>query len=149
MLLGQQLLAQGNVSIQNAWRQTYLQSEAGKVSLGEQGSKSSWIIEKIANSSEVRIKNLDSGAYLNAESSSQFPEIGKIEPGWFSAMWAIEPIAGSEEVRIKNKWRKTYLHTENGGVELGEIQPGWVSARWIIKPSTVKSSLDYNYTLYV
>lgn len=136
LLIGQLVLAQRNVSIQNAWRKTYLQISSGKPNLGEQGSKSTWIIEKIANSSEVRIKNLDSGAYLNAEASTQFPEVGKIEPGWFSAMWIMEPIAGSAEVRIKNKWRETYLHTENGQVELGEIQPGWVSARWILKPST-------------
>lgn len=134
--LALQLAAQGNVNIQNVWKQTYLQSEAGKPSLGIQSNKSAWVIEKIANSTEVRLKHVASGGYLNAEKDAKFPSIGAIEPGWWSAMWILEPIAGTDQLRLQNKWWSTYLHTESGAVELGEIQPGWLSARWKTSAST-------------
>ncbi len=131
-----QLAAQGNVTIQNVWKQTYFQSEAGKPSLGVQSKKSIWIIEKIANSTEVRIKHVASGGYLNAEKDIRFPTTGDIEPGWWSAIWILEPIAGTDQFHIKNKWLGTYLHVEEGTIDLGEIQPGWLSARWKTKPGT-------------
>ena len=132
--IAQQLLAQGNVSIQNAWQQTYLQADAEKPSLGVQSNKAVWVIEKIASSTEVRLKHLASGGYLNAEKDAKFPSIGAIEPGWWSAMWILEPVAGTDQLRLQNKWWSTYLHTESGAVELGTIQPGWASARWKIQP---------------
>ena len=107
--LALQLIAQGNVNIQNVWKQTYLQSEVGKPSLGVQSNKSAWVIEKIANSTEVRLKHVASGGYLNAEKDARIPATGAIEPGWWSAIWILEPIAGSDQLRIKNKWRETYL----------------------------------------
>ena len=134
--IAQQLLAQGNVSIQNAWQQTYLQADAEKPSLGVQSNKAVWVIEKIASSTEVRLKHLASGGYLNAEKDAKFPSIGAIEPGWWSAMWILEPVAGTDQLRLQNKWWSTYLHTESGAVELGTIQPGWASARWKIQPGS-------------
>lgn len=134
--LALQLAAQGNVNLQNVWKQTYLQSEAGKPSLGVQSNKSAWVIEKIANSTEVRLKHLASGGYLNAEKDEKNPTTGAIEPGWWSAIWILEPIAGTDQLRIKNKWRETYLHIETGTLELGGIQPGWMSARWKTTAST-------------
>ncbi|MBK9491528.1 MAG: hypothetical protein IPO07_24095 [Haliscomenobacter sp.] len=133
--IAQQLLAQGNVSIQNAWQQTYLQADAEKPSLGVQSNKAVWVIEKIASSTEVRLKHLASGGYLNAEKDAKFPSIGAIEPGWWSAMWILEPVAGTDQLRLQNKWWSTYLHTESGAVELGTIQPGWASARWKTNPA--------------
>lgn len=138
--LALQLAAQGNVNLQNVWKQTYLQSEAGKPILGELNYKSAWVIEKVENSTEVRLKHVASGGYLHAENDARFPTIGAIKPGWWSAMWILEPIEGTDQLRIKNKWRETYLHTETGTLELGEIQPGWWSARWISKSSTGKVS---------
>jgi Domain of unknown function (DUF3472)/Domain of unknown function (DUF5077) len=125
-----QLAAQGNVNIQNIWKQTYLQSEAENPSLGVQSNKSAWIIEKIANSTDVRIKHVVSEGYLNAEKDTRFPTTGNIEPGWWSAVWILEPIAGTDQFHIKNKWLETYLHVETGAIELGEIESGWLSARW-------------------
>ncbi len=125
-----QLAAQGNVTIQNVWKQTYLQSEAEEPSLGVQSKKSAWMIEKIANGNDVRLKHVASGGYLNAEKDTRFPATGDIEPGWWSAIWILEPIPGTDQFHIKNKWLETYLHVEKGTVELGEIQPGWLSARW-------------------
>ncbi|AEE52249.1 DUF3472 domain-containing protein [Haliscomenobacter hydrossis] len=134
--IAQQLLAQGNVSIQNAWQQTYLQADSEKPSLGVQSNKAVWVIEKIASSTEVRLKHLASGGYLNAEKDAKFPSIGAIEPGWWSAMWILEPVAGTDQLRLQNKWWSTYLHTESGAIELGTIQPGWASARWKIQPGS-------------
>lgn len=133
-----QVAAQGNVTIQNIWKQTYLQSETGKPSLGVQSKKSAWIIEKIANSTDVRIKHVASGGYLNAEKDTRFPATGDIEPGWWSAIWILEPIPGTDHFHIKNKWLENYLHVEKGTPELGEIQPGWLSARW--KTTSVKEN---------
>ena len=134
--LALQLIAQGNVNIQNVWKQTYLQSEAGKPSLGVQSNKSAWVIEKIANSTEVRLKHVASGGYLHVQNDEKIPATGAIEPGWWSAMWMLEPVEGTDQLRIKNKWRETYLNVETGSLELGEIQPGWLSARWKTNAST-------------
>lgn len=129
-LATQILFAQGNTEIQNFWRKNYIQANAGKTSLGTQGSNAVWIVEQIANSSDVRLKHVASGSYLHAETDAKFPAVGAIQPGWLSAMWVLEPVTGTALVRIKNKWRGTYLHTETGALEMGTIQPGWLSAQW-------------------
>lgn len=126
----QQLLAQSNVGIQNFYRKTFIQADGGKTILAAQNDKTTWVVEKISNSSDVRIKNVSTGGYLNAETDAKTPGVGAIQPGWLSAMWILEPVAGTELVRIKNKWRGSYLHTETGAIEMGTIQPSWWSAQW-------------------
>lgn len=140
LIATQPLLAQETAQIQNLFRKSYIQADAGKTSLGAQSEKAVWVIEKIANSSDVRIKHVASGAYLHAENDAKFPTIGAIQPGWLSALWVIEPIAETGLSRIKNKWRNAYLHTENEALEMGTIQPGWWSAQWqIYRASSVST----------
>lgn len=140
-LATQSLLAQETAEIQNVWRKSYIQADAGKTSLGTQGEKAVWIVEKIANSTDVRLKHVASGMYLHAETDAKFPAVGAAGPGWLSAMWVMEPIAGSDLVRIKNKWRSLYLHTETGALEMGAVQPGWLSAQWqIYRASSISTS---------
>lgn len=115
----------------------------GKPSLTTQ-SKPIWVIEKIANSSEVRIKHLPTGGYLHAETSAQTPTIGAIQPGWESAKWLIEQ-TDEAFYRIKNKWRGTYLRNETGVVELGESQPGWWGGQWLyMSPASMTATMTAN-----
>jgi hypothetical protein len=119
----------GAAEFQNRWSNAFLQHDAGKTGLGAKSSKTVWVIEKIANSPDVYIKNQTTGAYLHTQNSDKIPETGTIQPGWWSAMWTLED-AGSGFVRIRNKWRGLYLHNQNGGLEIGNIQTGWWSAQW-------------------
>jgi hypothetical protein len=141
LVFNTQLSAQETNEFQNFWRKSFIQADAGKTSLAAQNEKAVWAIEKIANSTDVRIKHLASGGYLNAETDAKFPMVGAIQPGWLSAMWILEPVAGTELVRIKNKWRGLYLHTESGALEMGAIQPGWWSAQWqVFRSSSVSTN---------
>lgn len=126
----QQLHAQETNEIQNVWRQTFIEADGSKTSLAAKNTNTTWVIEPIDNSTDVRIKHQASGAYLNSETDDKFPMVGTIKPGWLSAMWTLEPVDGTEFVRIKNKWRGTYLHTETGALETGAIKSGWLSAQW-------------------
>ena len=64
--------------------------------MGVQSSKSAWVIEKIANSTEVRLKHVASGGYLHTQNDEKIPATGAIEPGWWSAMWILEPVEGTD-----------------------------------------------------
>ena len=116
LIIVQQLSAQETAEIQNFWRKSYIQADAGKTGLGTQGEKAVWMVEKIANSTDGRLKHVASGAYLHAETDAKFPAVGAAGPGWLSSMWILEPVAGTNLVRIKNKWRNLYLHTETGAL---------------------------------
>jgi len=147
LIVAQQLSAQETAEIQNFWRKSYIQADAGKTGLGPQGEKAVWTVEKIANSTDVRLKHVASGAYLHAETDAKFPAVGAAGPGWLSAMWIMEPIAGTNLVRIKNKWRSLYLHTETGALEMGAVQPGWLSAQWqIYRSSSISTTSSPNTT---
>jgi len=147
LIAAQQLTAQETAEIQNFWRKSYIQADAGKTGLGPQGEKAVWTVEKIANSTDVRLKHVASGAYLHAETDAKFPAVGAAGPGWLSAMWIMEPIAGTNLVRIKNKWRSLYLHTETGALEMGAVQPGWLSAQWqIYRSSSISTTSSPNTT---
>lgn len=124
------LFGQGNIELYNRYKKGSLQFENGKPVLKTQGNNAIWMIESIANSSDVRIKHVPTGTYLHAETDPRFPAIGPIEPGWWSAMWTIE-FTDEGYYRIKNKWRNTYLRNETGVVELGESQPGWWGGHWL------------------
>jgi hypothetical protein len=126
----QLLLGQETAEFKNAWTKNFLGANANKGSVESQGNSTIWVVEKTANSNEIRLKNNATGGYLNCEKDQKFPAVGNINPEWWSALWVIEPIVGTQQSRIKNKWLNTYLHTEKGGLELGAIQPGWVSAQW-------------------
>lgn len=132
LIVAQQSWAQETAEIQNFWRKSYIQADAGKTVLGPQDEKAVWTVEKTDIDNVVRLKNEASGGYLHAETDAKFPVVGAAGPGWWSSMWVLEPIAGTELVRIKNRWRGLYLHTENGALEMGSIQPGWLSAQWQI-----------------
>lgn len=132
-LLLQPLLAQETTEMVSVWRAKSLRAESGTVSLGASGATSGWVLEKIENSPEVRLKNKATGHYLHAETSEKIPAVGEAAPGWWSAQWLLEPVEGTDQVRIKNKWRGSYLHTETDTLQLGAIQPGWLSARWQVK----------------
>ena len=125
-----QLFAQGNIELYNRFQKGSLQFENGKPVLKTQGNNAIWMIETIANSTDVRIKHVPTGGYLHAETDAQFPGIGPIQPGWWSAMWSIE-FTEEGYYRIKNKWRNSYLRNETGVVELGESQPGWWGGQWL------------------
>lgn len=134
--LAHQLSAQVNIELYNRYQKGALQFENGKPLLKSRGSNAIWRIEKIANSSEVRIKHVPSGGYLHAEKDARIPSIGAIQPGWWSAMWSIE-FTDEGYYRIKNKWRGTYLRNETGVVELGESKPGWWGGHWLyVSPAT-------------
>ncbi len=122
--------AQGNIELHNRWKKSSLQVENRKLVLKTNGNNTVWAIEKIPNSSEVRIKHLPSGNYLHAENDEQYPTVGPIQPGWWSAMWSVELIDEGFYL-INNKYRGTYLHTENGELEMGPIKRGWHSAHWL------------------
>ncbi|WP_421796089.1 tectonin domain-containing protein [Haliscomenobacter sp.] len=145
LFTAQHLSAQETAEIQNFWRKSYIQADAGKTGLGPQGEKAVWIAEKTDIDNVVRLKNVVSGAYLHAETDAKFPVVGAAGPGWWSSMWVLEPIAGTELVRIKNRWRGLYLHTETGALEMGSIQPGWLSAQWqIYRASSTSTSSPSN-----
>ncbi|MBC7891195.1 MAG: hypothetical protein H7Y12_03195 [Sphingobacteriaceae bacterium] len=129
----QPLLAQETTEIYSVWRDKSLQAESGQASLGAPGATAAWVLEKVENGPEVRLKNAASGLYLHAETSEKFPALGEAAPGWWSAQWTLEPVEGTDQVRIRNKWRGSYLHTETDTLQLGAIQPGWLSARWQVK----------------
>lgn len=129
-LLNFQLAAQGNIELYNRYQKGSLQSENGKLVFKTQGNNNVWMIENIANSTDVRIKHVPSGGYLHAETDAKYPAIGAIQPGWYSAMWIIE-FNDEGYYRIKNKWRNTYLHTENKVLEMGDVPPGFWSAHWL------------------
>jgi hypothetical protein len=128
--LSSSLSGQGNIELYNRYQKGSLQFENGKPVLKSQGNNSIWMIETIANSTDVRIKHVPTGGYLHAETDARFPAIGPIQPGWLSAMWNIE-FTDEGYYRIKNKWRGTYLRNETGVVELGESQPGWWGGQWL------------------
>jgi hypothetical protein len=125
-----QAQAQGSIELYNRWKKSSLQLENGKLVLKSSGNNTSWAIEKIPNSNEIRIKHLPSGNYLHAENDEKYPTLGGIQPGWWSAMWTLELVDEGFYV-INNKYRGTYLHTENGTLELGPIKRGWWSAQWL------------------
>lgn len=134
-LIGQQLWAQENVEIVNVWRaNNYLRAEGEKAAFGKKDDNAVWEIEKIPNNTAVRLKHIETGLYLHAETDGKIPTLGTIKPQWMSAMWVLEPVAGTtDQVRIKNGWRGVYLHTESSGLEMGAAGPGWLSARWKVK----------------
>lgn len=134
-LIGQQLWAQENVEIVNVWRaNNYLRAEGEKAAFGKKDDNAVWEIEKIPNNTAVRLKHVETGLYLHAETDGKIPALGTIKPQWMSAMWVLEPVAGTtDQVRIKNGWRGVYLHTESSGLEMGAAGPGWLSARWKVK----------------
>lgn len=136
------LFAQEIGEIQNRWKGTYIQADGGRGSMGAQSEKSVWIIEKIAGSTDVRLKHRASGGYLNSETDARYPTVGGIQSGWLSAMWVLEPVSGTQYVRIKNKWRGTYLHTETGDIETGAIQSAWWSAQWEIKGNSASGGFN-------
>lgn len=140
LLAGTMAFAQYSQTIQNAWKGTFLTNQNGFPGLGTRDANGQWQLERISGSSDVRIKNLQSGLYLHSETDATTPVLGPIQPGWWSAMWVLEPVAGAaDQFKIKNKYRNNYLHAETGTIQTGAVQPGWISARWII-PSEIWST---------
>jgi hypothetical protein len=138
------LSAQKPIELYNRYQKGSLQMVNGKPTLSTKGNNAIWMIEKIANSAEVRIKHLPTGGYLHAETNAQIPTIGTIQPGWESARWLIEE-TDETFYRIKNKWRGTYLRNETGIVELGESQPGWWGGQWLyMSPASMTATTTAN-----
>lgn len=105
---------------------------AGSTTLSPIAGAAPVAVAQSENEAWVRIGNRwRPGQYLNAEGAIG---VGRIQPGWESAMWALEP-AGDGYVRIRNRWRDQYLNIENGPLVLGAILPGWESAQWTVEPA--------------
>jgi Tectonin domain len=131
LILSAQVQAEVTAEFFNRGRNSFLQFDNGKLVLGPQGPKTVWIIEKIGNGNEARIKHQATGNYLHTETSAQIPTIGPIQPGWWSAIWLMEENPEGY-TRIKNKWRNTYLQSETNEVVIGASQPGLLGSQWQI-----------------
>ena len=125
------------VTIKNVWRQTYLYEENGQLKYADKdsiGASGKWELVDVGDGS-VRIRNQETGNYLNIENQREYVESSSIHDTWYSARWYIED-AGSGMSRIRNSWQSNrYLNMENqkGYVECSTIYDVWDSAKWVIE----------------
>jgi hypothetical protein len=75
-------------------------------------STQSWVIEPIANTAYVRLKNTGINNYLNVTTQAERADVvtHSLNTGWDSQVWVMETVPGSNnEVRLKNLWSGRYL----------------------------------------
>ena len=105
-----------------------------------------WIIEPVANTEYVRLRNTNAAAYLVVISTAESAIVGTAPlsnsaPG---EMWLMEPVSNSTNVRFKNLLSDKYLTmADPKNVTTGEkdylpvysqgLNTGWSSQRWIIQ----------------
>lgn len=95
--------------------------EASKMGAGAWSAM--WILEPVAGTNYVKIKNRWKGTYLNIE-GGQGVKCTDIQTGWQSAQWELIPY--SEGVyNIKNRWKDVYLNLGPNGVECNKIHGAW------------------------
>lgn len=125
------------VMIKNVWKQTYLYEENGQLKYTDKDAadaSAKWELVEVGDGS-VRIRNQETGNYLNIENQKEYVESSSIQDTWYSARWYIED-AGDGMSRIRNSWKgDRYLEVENqkGYVECASILDTWDSAKWVIE----------------
>ena len=132
--------AQEVVTIQNRWKSNYLSGNGGSLSLksGSPGTAEQWILEPVAGTSFVRLKNKANNKYIHNQRGGL--ELGDAPAGWWSAMWARE--RSGNYIRLKNRWKSTYIHNQNGPATVGSAPAGWWSAMWTLAPVSQPSGGD-------
>lgn len=70
----------------------------------------SWVIEPVANTEYVRLKNTGTNTYLNVTTQSESATVVtySLNNDWDSQKWIMESVSGNE-VRLKNLWSGRYL----------------------------------------
>lgn len=100
-----------------------------------------WVVEPIAGSNRVRLKNFKTGKYLTAQGSSP-TEYAKVvgydfRGDWSSQEWILEPISGTNQVRIKNVFNPRYLNVADNSnysaILMQTLNTGWDSQKWVIQ----------------
>ena len=121
------------VVIKNRWKGTYLNATKPGVQSSDASPDDTftqWQIEPVADApGYFRIKNCQTGGYLNTESGPLV--CGVIVDELWSAQWLLEPC--QEFYRIKNRASEGYLNTENPeALGVGDIPESFVSSNWSI-----------------
>lgn len=98
-----------------------------------------WVIEPVEASTNVRIKNVWTGRYLNVQNNGESAKVVTYDlmPEWTSQQWIIEPVWASSDVRLRNVWSGRYLTVADSGdyaaVLSQSLNTGWISQRWRIE----------------
>lgn len=128
--------------IKSVWHQNYLYEEDGQVRYGDihvEDYKSHWEIINVGDGS-VRIRNRESGNYMNIEQLTGNVQSTTINMDWYSARWYIEN-ADKNQKRIRNSWQgSSYIHIENlnGSAQYGTINHDWLSGKWLFEEVTTQ-----------
>lgn len=98
-----------------------------------------WVVEPVADTDYVRLRNTSTGRYLNAQNNSNYADVVLYDyvADWGSQQWIIES-AGGSNVRFKNVWSGYYLTATNNGnyadLKAQPLNTGWPSQRWTVVP---------------
>lgn len=149
VLLSYSMQAQDIMRIKNAgFDDTYINVETPYLDIAstpiEEGWWSAqWVLEKVAGTDFVRIKNRWKGTYINIEEG--YLSCYATDAGWWSGHWKIEEVFADRfgvRVRIQNRWKPDqYLNMESGYLTCGTVDKESYSAQWYVDNAPVKHPL--------
>jgi hypothetical protein len=125
----------GPFSLRNAQTGLYLANRGGRLAAGQNPADHSagWLIEPVGSERPpefVRLKSRVSGDYLHLQNAQ--PQIGGIEPGWWSAMWVMDN--RGDRFTFRNRWKEDHVIqvARNGQVMAQAAVPRSATAHWIL-----------------
>ena len=122
------------VRIKNKWQGTYLYEEAGTVKYGMPGAtdaSSHWEIQDFGG--HQRIRNRESGNYMNIENLLAYVESGPVCDACTSGQWDVQdaPDAGFKIIRsVYHPGQIINVEGQTGYAQYGDIDVSWGSPQW-------------------
>jgi len=128
---------QGIDLIQNRWTPAqYLNVQSGRPVAGPASPTAAlaqWAIEPTADGSTIRLRNVGTNLYLQANASQLLVAAAPQADG-STANWTLERVPGIPDPRIRNSATGGYLHTKDGPLVIGEASPQWQQSFWKFIP---------------
>jgi hypothetical protein len=138
--------AQGYITLQNKWKNSYLQAAGAALSEGtDPGAPAThWAMVAAGpqNPKAFRLRSTDGKSFLHFGGGSL--EVSEAKSNWEqgSALWTLEQTDGAE-IRLKNVAHpEAFLNNETGKLAAGPVQPSWQSALWSIQVTLTIDNLS-------